>query len=340
MNQEKISVIVPVYNMEAYLRNTLQSICVQSYDNLEIICVNDGSTDDSLAILQYYAKRDTRIQIIDQPNGGVSSARNAGLSKCSGLWVSFIDADDSVHPDCYQKLSNHLSSAIQMLCFWGEVVYDKELYETDSSEKPLIGLNASFLAGEVELNDYMRRKIPHSACNKIYRRDIIELYHIRFPEGIRIGEDMVFHMNYIMFVKKAYFMSDVFYYYIQREGSAMARSRARDKAFAHEMLYVSSRMIDFQCKHRLLDEHIYFLLKMMKRNFINAFFGAAYAARLGIISHALYQAIIFLSKPYVLRCILRKCLNNKKKLGLCVRRQLQGFAWLLGIVIRKFRLRR
>jgi len=340
MSSEKISVIVPIYNVEAYLSAALQSLCAQSYDNLEIICINDGSTDGSLEILQDYAQRDARIQIIEQPNRGLAAARNAGLAQCCGTWVSFIDSDDRVSPDCYKKLSKHLSASIQMLCFWGEVVYDEGFYKNESSEKALIGINASFLAGEMELNDHMRRKIPHSVWNKIYRRDIIERYHMRFPEDVLMAEDMVFHMNYIMFVKKAYFMSDVFYYYMQREGSLMARSRARDKAFAHEMLYVSSRIMDFHCKHRLLREHIYFVLKLSEINFINAFFNAAYAQRAGIVLHRLCQIIAFLLNPYILYCLIRKVLKNKKKSLACLKRRCQGMTWLLAVVVRKFRSKR
>lgn len=340
MSSEKISVIVPVYNVEAYLSTTLQSLCAQAYDNLEIICINDGSTDGSLEILQDYAQRDARIQIIDQPNGGVSAARNAGLAQCRGTWVSFIDADDRVSSDCYQKLSKHLSASIQMLCFTAEIVYDDDAYKSVALEISSSRINACHLAGELELNNCMRLNIPHSIWNKIYRRDIIERYHIRFPVGIRLGEDMVFHMNYIIFVKKAYFMSDVLYYYMQREGSAMAQSRARGKAFAHEMLYVSSRIMGFHCKHRLLREHIYFVLKLSEINFLNAFFSAAYAQRAGIALHRMCQIMLFLLNPYILYCLVRKVLSNKRKALACLKQKWQEVTWLLGVAIRKFRSKR
>lgn len=340
MSSEKISVIVPVYNVEAYLSAALQSLCAQTYDNLEIICINDGSTDGSLEILQDYAQRDARMQIIDQPNGGVSAARNAGLARCRGAWVSFIDADDRVRPDCYQKLSEHLSASIQMLCFRVEIVYDGDDYKSVASEISSSSMNACYLEIKQELNDCMRLTIPHSVCNKIYRRDIIERYHMRFPEGIRLGEDMVFHMNYIIFVKKAYFMSDVLYYYMQREGSAMAQSRVMDKAFAHEMLYVSSRIMGFYCKHRLLREHIYLALKLSEINFRNAFFSAAYAQRAGITLHRMCQIMVFLLNPYILYCIIRKVLSNKRKTLAYLKQKWQDVTWLLGIAIRKFRSKR
>lgn len=101
---DKISVIIPVYNVEEYLPRCVESILNSTYENLEIICVNDGSTDGSLKVLKNYAKKDKRIVIIDKPNGGVSSSRNEGLKKATGEYISFIDSDDWVHSEFFEIL--------------------------------------------------------------------------------------------------------------------------------------------------------------------------------------------------------------------------------------------
>lgn len=97
----KVSIIVPVYNVENYLRKCLDSLINQTLKNIEIICINDGSTDNSLSILEEYASKDERIIVINQENAGVSSARNRGLEIATGEYIAFVDADDSVTPDCF-----------------------------------------------------------------------------------------------------------------------------------------------------------------------------------------------------------------------------------------------
>ena len=97
MGEELISIIVPVYNVDNYLRDCLNSILGQTYTNIEIICINDGSTDNSLEILNEYKDKDSRITVISQLNGGLSAARNAGLEVAKGEWVTFVDSDDCIH---------------------------------------------------------------------------------------------------------------------------------------------------------------------------------------------------------------------------------------------------
>ena len=106
----KISVIIPVYNVEKYLKECLDSVINQTLKDIEIICVNDGSTDNSLNILENYAKKDNRIIVISQKNKGLSGARNTGLKYCSGEYVSFIDSDDYVSKDLFELTYNNAIS--------------------------------------------------------------------------------------------------------------------------------------------------------------------------------------------------------------------------------------
>ena len=110
MLNDTVSIIVPIYNKEKYLEKCLDSILGQTYRDLEIILVDDGSTDNSLAICQRYAEKDLRIKIYHKPNGGVSSARNLGLEKSTGTLISFADPDDSLHAECIERLKRVLDA--------------------------------------------------------------------------------------------------------------------------------------------------------------------------------------------------------------------------------------
>ena len=128
-----ISVIVPVYNTEKYLRKCLDSICGQTYRNLEIICVNDGSPDNSATILEEYAARDERIKVLTQANAGLAAARNAGLAFASGEWVTGVDSDDYLELDAYEYAINAATPDVDIVCFgtrlvWKGVKYN-EAYE-------------------------------------------------------------------------------------------------------------------------------------------------------------------------------------------------------------------
>ena len=112
-----LSVVVPVYNAAKFLPHCLDSLCGQTYRNLEIVCVNDGSTDDSLAVLKKYASRDTRIKVIRQENAGVSAARNRGLDAATGELVTFVDADDWLEPNTYETAVQAFCAGVDMVCF-------------------------------------------------------------------------------------------------------------------------------------------------------------------------------------------------------------------------------
>ena len=125
MNKELISVIVPVYNAAPWLRRCLDSICCQSYSNLEILCINDGSTDNSAVILDEYAAKDNRIRVITQQNAGLSAARNAGLENATGEWVTGVDADDYITPDVYEKAVACIAASVDMVAFGVQMVDDE-----------------------------------------------------------------------------------------------------------------------------------------------------------------------------------------------------------------------
>ena len=214
--QPKISVIIPVYNTEKYLKECLDSIVNQTLKDIEIICVDDGSTDDSLSILQEYAKKDNRIMIIDQKNSGVSSARNSGLDKATGEYLAFVDPDDWIDKDMYEQTIGYMANNdLDIVCF------DVEEVRTNKSfVRYKYAGNKSFTSYEA-LYEILIDGIDNSPCNKIYKKYTWE--GVRFPVGRRF-EDVATIYKTFHNAKTVGYMRKAYYHYFRREGSAIALS--------------------------------------------------------------------------------------------------------------------
>ncbi len=215
-----ISVVVPVYNVEPYLRRCLESICRQTYSHLEIICVNDGSTDGSLAILREYEARDIRICVIDKPNGGLSSARNVGIDLARGEWVAGVDPDDYLLPEAYSKALSCATDEVDL------VVFGTRVEAEPGSGLELIAQSKQryfkmAYAGICELDEEHIRGHDVVFWNKLYRRSLLEKHHTRFDEGLRTSEDLCFHYRFCARAGKAAFCPTPLYVYILRRGSLL-----------------------------------------------------------------------------------------------------------------------
>ena len=180
----KISVIVPVYNVELFLDACLKSIVSQTYRDLEIILVDDGSTDTSLFICQKYKEIDDRIKIISKENGGLSSARNFGLDFVTGDYVAFIDSDDILHPQFFEYLAANIGEADYIFCLFKK-------FEDGTNPEMQID-DSKFEIQEISRKEMLTNlntfHYPHSiiACNKLYKAHIWS--NLRFPNG-KIHED-------------------------------------------------------------------------------------------------------------------------------------------------------
>lgn len=205
---ERISIIVPVYNAAKTLPRCVQSLTGQTYRNLEILLVNDGSKDDSLAVCRNLAEQDDRIRVIDKANGGVSSARNAGLDAAAGKFVMFCDSDDWVEPDWCAAMAENSGEDDLTIC---------EIVRTDGlaqAEKP-----------ELEIRE--RRELLHAPLlmcavwNKFYLRSVIESSHLRFPQQLSLGEDFAFVLSYVCAIggKLRYYHRELYHYDDSNEDS-------------------------------------------------------------------------------------------------------------------------
>ena len=223
---DKISVIIPVYNAENYLKECLNSICNQTYKNLEIICINDGSIDDSLQILEEFSKEDKRIKVFSQENQGTSVARNKGLELACGKYVAFVDADDWLDLSLYEVAVSKINQHKVDIVTWPYIrEFEKEskkrklfkkseiaFYEQDYQKKfykKVIGITNEELIDPSELD------IMSSTCNKLYPLELIQKEQIRFIDLAQIGtaEDLLFNVQVLAHLHSAYYTEQINYHY-------------------------------------------------------------------------------------------------------------------------------
>lgn len=208
-----ISVIVPIYNVEKYLHRCVDSILNQTYKNLEIILVDDGSTDSSPQICDEYAQKDKRVVVIHKQNGGLSSARNAGLDVAKGNYIGFVDSDDFIATDMYESLINVITSQTNTI---GNVMYVRSYVSGETSPSIVPHNSDENIYAEKYLEELLLHVGDVSVCTKLFPKDVIG--DLRFPEGI-LNEDLIFMMNIIPQIQTISFVGQIGYYYFVREKS-------------------------------------------------------------------------------------------------------------------------
>lgn len=208
MSDDRITVVIPVYNVEKYIGECMESIIHQSYENLEILAVNDGSTDGSGKILDAYALKDSRVQVLNKPNGGLSDARNFGIEHASGDFICFIDGDDTIACDYVRDLYEAMQKEGSDIA-----VCDMEYHYEDGRKEPSNGGEFA----HTNAIDYPKLVlINNSACNKLYKTELFN--DLLFPKG-KLYEDLA---TIPALLYKAKLVSKVnlpLYYYRQRAGS-------------------------------------------------------------------------------------------------------------------------
>lgn len=213
---KKVSVIIPVYDAEEYLRECLDSICNQTYQNLEIIIVDDGSKDSTASIVTKYAGQDKRIIPYYNENHGVSYSRNFALDHCTGEYVAFVDSDDIITPD-----------------FIGQMVHDLEKTDADIAAVGVIKsrtFQAKFFT-DGKMQKYERADVLRLAfgvyegylCNKLFKLSIIKENKIRLQQDLAVCEDLLFNVEYLLNCKKAVYNDGKKYFYRQVKNSASNR---------------------------------------------------------------------------------------------------------------------
>lgn len=219
MLNKVVSVVVPIYNVEKYLDNCIESIVNQGYTNLEIILVDDGATDSSPIICDEWKKRDERVIVIHKENGGLSSARNAGLEEATGDYIMFIDSDDWVELDIVEKSVERIEKDKSDLVIFGY----KKVDEKGKNRGEYTFGNGTYT--KKELSQQLHRRILEMsfgyAWNKLYRLSVIKDNNIVNDGTIVDREDLYFNMSLLKYLNRISYMDCVGYAYLQRSNSLL-----------------------------------------------------------------------------------------------------------------------
>ncbi|MDF2878169.1 MAG: glycosyl transferase family 2 [Clostridia bacterium] len=245
---ELVSIIVPIYNVEKYLPKCIESLTKQTMKNLEILLINDGSLDNSLAICHDYAKKDERIRVIDKKNEGVAVARNTGLEEAKGDYIGFVDPDDWIEAGMYQSMYQKLIQTGGEICFCNYYKDDK----LGSSQK-LLKIKKEILnrqeiidemiANMIGIDDLMPKYNYIMGCvwRCLYKKDFIDKYELRFKRGLSIMEDLVFTIEALLKCHSICIDKGIWYHYRRNPKSTLHTYNPRmweDQIYVHQLLEV------------------------------------------------------------------------------------------------------
>lgn len=229
---KQISIIIPVYNVSGYLSDSLNSIIDIGACEIELILVDDGSTDGSSELCDEFARQNSFCSVIHQKNAGVSAARNAGLDIAKGEWIWFVDADDMIMNA--QMLENLLEIKADLIMFGYQELLDNKIVGTTTYDD----------CKDMTKDRFLESHVSYFVWNMLFRRDVIEKYHLRFTEGVRMGEDLEFQYKYLIHSQHPISLSTPLYIYRKREGSAVNNSKSRSHAVT-DGLVILKNLLDY-----------------------------------------------------------------------------------------------
>ncbi len=222
MSDYKVSVIVPIYNVEQYINRALDSLVNQTLKELEVILVDDGSIDNSGKIADEYAEKYINFSVIHKKNGGLSDARNVGMKNASAPYIGFIDPDDYIESDMFERLFCSANTIDSDLVICGYL----EEYSDNSTHERRIDFNSDSSAVSL-IEEFIKGNVGAYAWNKLYKTSIIESEGLQFPKGIQVVEDTIFFSEYLKYIKNYYVVDDLLYHYIRNSNSICAKYHKR-----------------------------------------------------------------------------------------------------------------
>lgn len=252
----KLDVIIPVYNVQKHLRKCLDSVLAQTLEDINIICVNDGSTDDSAEILKEYQQEDSRIAVVTQENQGLSAARNSGIKSSKNEFIMFLDSDDYYHPQMCEKMYNAIvDNNVDIAVCQVEVIIDPEYQNT---EHEIANDWESYLKlhfeGKQDITNEIIEATNVIAWNKIYKRSIIEKHQIEFPKGL-IFEDNPFFYSYMTVSENIFYLNEKLYYYFRHSDTIMAMALAKKQKENFDLILTIKYYYDFLIENNLYEQN-------------------------------------------------------------------------------------
>lgn len=242
-----VSIVVPVYNVENYLSQCLDSIFSQTYNNLEVICINDGSTDNSAQILASYQKKYPQLKVISLSNQGAAAARNTGLEFARGDLIAFVDSDDWLETNAFESVYKVFQNEdVDFACFSSYKI------NSDSTSKRFV---CKFEKDEIkEVDDSWLLRMLLAPWGKVFRSEFLKKNNLIFPAGLYY-EDVFFHWACVSYAKKIALLRLALYNYRIREDSLMGLSQSKKKGMAVHHLYNLERIHDLWSKNGFLNNH-------------------------------------------------------------------------------------
>lgn len=254
----KLSVIVPVYNVEKYLSKCLDSILTQTFEDFEVICINSESPDNSMEVLSDYAQEDRRIKIICQKDEGPGAARNLGLTHVKGDFVSFVDGDDWIEPNTYELTLKKMTDDVDIVHFGANVVAgdvcDEDLESIEEAKRN----HKIQYEGLFKTNDLLILNSTKPLWNKIYRTSLIKKHNITFPSGFAC-EDMIFYYKYALICKNAYYLGEYLYNYLRRKDSRTSQGYNLELPSFGDRTHTCDNLYEYMLRENLIENHFGFL---------------------------------------------------------------------------------
>ena len=304
--ENTISIIIPVYNGEEYIADCLNSILNQTYKNLEIIVINDGSTDNSRKILYDYKSKDNRIRIVEQENCGVSSARNRGIKLAISNWIMFVDIDDVLEKDAIENFSNNLSFDYDVIIskifintgnrkVKGNCKYNQNMFFDESNKKELI---------DSIFYDNGKEAVSYIACPfaKVYKKSFLMENGFWFKNGLKYGEDALFNFKVLLFAKKISYINEYTYEY--RINSTSAMQKYDDhliENYTNLLIELKNELNEMKIFDSYKNEYSYYVLRQINRFLKEYFFAKENKDKYMqmkkefnlLVNHELYNDVIF-----------------------------------------------
>lgn len=325
-----ISIIVPVYNVEKYLNKCIESLIKQTYDNIEILLIDDGSTDGSAIICDIWETKDRRIRVFHTMNRGVSHARNCGLAHARGEYVGFVDADDWIESDMYFKMVSTLKETHAEICI-GEYTNDienKRMIKFQKGEISIFSRDEVIIRTFTWFPSYQKRLLSWELCDKLFFYKVLK--NINLNENIHMGEDMLFYWDALKYSNKILYLPLFKYHYNTRENSAVhsgITKKSLSGFYAKKIIYnearCESKAVYSAVKKMYIVDGVHYMQKMfsynpnefkkeiveyqcfLRKNFFEAI-------KISGISIRVKLGIIFLCLPFLICQILRRTVVKDK----------------------------
>lgn len=320
-----VSIIIPVFNEEKRIEKCISSIQNQTFRDLEIIAVNDGSTDRSPELLNQMVKLDSRIKVLNLENGGTGFALNKGIQSAMGKYIGFSGADDWIETNMFANLISTIENenadvAVCDIMKEGEVSYKCLHFQVFENQS------------ENLLKDFIFFKFDFSVCNKLYKRDIILKFRINFDKELKISQDVLFNLKIFATIKKISLRPEAFYHYVSKPGSLMTRPQSqRIESFN----YIIKAFNEFCKKNNLQNEWLVFTENIgrgYQQYFLNLVLNSAETRPMNFITY--YKHVLTnlrLMDPLLLRVPDTLSGYQKFRMGLLKMRTFRLFSLLTAI---------